>query len=257
MAEKDGLKIRWPVFLMMAAALISTPLDGGNGRTPGRQPRSAECVILLHGLGRTKRSMNKLEKRLSESGYTVYNIDYPSTRHTIHKLTRDLAARFRSLELASFEKVHFVTHSMGGIVVRLYLKNDRLDNLGRVVMIAPPNQGSEVVDHMRHFFLFRLTHGPAGQQLGTMLPDSVPLSLGAVDFELGVIAGDKSANPLFSYWLGGEDDGKVSVGRTQVEGMKDFIVVSAGHTFIMSNLRVIEEVRSFLSLGEFRKKSFR
>ncbi|EDN65388.1 conserved hypothetical protein [Beggiatoa sp. PS] len=143
---------------------------------------------------------------------------------------------------------------MGGIITRFYLKENKIKNLGRVVMLSPPNQGSELTDSLKNNvnILFRFFTGPAGQQLGTE-PSSIPNQLGPVNFELGVITGNATLNPLYSYLIPGEDDGKVSVERAKVKGMKDFLVVPHSHTFIMNSHEVREQIVYFLEYGQFRR----
>ncbi len=213
-----------------------------------------EYVILLHGLARSSRSMEKLEKKLITHGYRVVNLDYPSTKHPIEYLAEEIIGGvFAHYSGKSPSKIHFVTHSLGGIILRYYLKNHNLPNLGRVVMLSPPNQGSELVNHLKNTLLFKKINGPAGQQLGTD-KNSIPLKLGPVDFELGVIAGNRSFNPLYSAILPGQDDGVVSVERAKVKGMIDFLVTRQTHTFIMQNKKVIEQIIHFLKHGVFKEK---
>ena len=207
--------------------------------------------MILHGLARTSRSMASLEKRLTQEGYTVINVDYPSTAHSIEHLADDVLEGILQT-CCQNATLHFVTHSMGGIVVRYYLKSHQLPNLGRVVMLGPPNQGSELVDVLKENFVFELVNGPAGAQLGTG-PESLPLQLGAVTFDLGVIAGNTSLNPVFSKMIPGPDDGKVSVERARVEGMRDFLVVPHNHTFIMNQREVMDQVVYFLRHGVFER----
>lgn len=212
---------------------------------PGR-----DTVIVLHGLGRSKFSMNRLAVRIEKQGYEVINVSYPSRSHGVADLADDLHRKLEGRGLNRSGQLHFVTHSLGGIVVRAYLKAYRPDNLGRVVMLCPPNQGSEVVDRLRDNGFFRLATGPAGQELGTD-SSSLPNCLGPVDFTLGVIAGSRSINPLFSAWIPGADDGAVSVQRTRVEGMADFLVVPCSHSFIMQSAKVAGQVLHFLAHGKF------
>lgn len=211
-------------------------------------------VLLLHGLARSNRSMMKIEESLSSEGYKAINVSYPSTKYPIEFLADEILSeiieRYRKI---SPSKIHFVTHSMGGIIIRYYLKHHKLPNLGRVVMISPPNQGSELVDRLMETLIFKKINGPAGRQLGTT-EDSLPLNLGPVDFELGVIAGNRSINPLYSFLIPGPDDGVVSVERTKVEGMKDFLVLPDSHTFIMQSEAVVEQVIHFLKYGAFKRK---
>ena len=215
--------------------------------------KGAEGVVLLHGMSRSSASMVKLERALASEGYVVVNSDYPSRTQPIEKLSLDVVGGALADErLRGCSKVHFVTHSMGGILVRYYFANRKDERLGRVVMLGPPNKGSEVVDHFKGWWLFRKVIGPAGQQLGTD-KDSVPNRLGPVSFELGVIAGDRSINWLNSCMIKGHDDGKVSVESTKIEGMQDHLVVHATHPFIMKNRRVITSVIAFLKSGQFRQ----
>lgn len=208
-----------------------------------------EYVVLLHGLARTSRSMNALETFLSEQGYRVVNIDYPSTKYEISELA-DMVRKEVMSRTSDAGNVHFVTHSMGGIILRYMQKYDPLPNLGRVVMLSPPNHGSEVVDKLGGLWLFECINGPAGKQLGTD-QNSLCQQLGRVDFELGVITGDRSINWINSLMIPGKDDGKVSIESAKVEGMDDFLIVHASHPFIMKDKTVMAECLHFLRNGAF------
>lgn len=213
-----------------------------------------ECVVLLHGLARSSSSMETLEEKLSEEGFLVTNVDYPSREHPIETLA-ELAVS-NGLKYCTdnkADKTNFVTHSLGGILVRQYLKINKRSDIGRVVMLGPPNKGSEVVDNLKDAPGFELINGPAGQQLGTDINDK-PLSLGPIDFELGVIAGTQSINLLLSTMLPNPDDGKVSVEATKIKGMTDFIALPTTHPFMMKNKTVIEQTIYFLKNGQFKKE---
>lgn len=213
-----------------------------------------EYVVLLHGLARSSKSMVPLQKALSEKGYGTCNIDYPSTDYTIEQLCQNyLPESLKSCIPDDAERIHFVTHSMGGILARYYLKNNPLKNLGKVVMLSPPNAGTEVVDRLGNIFIFKMLNGPASTQLGTG-PDSVPNQLGPVDFELGILTGSKTINPILSAMIPGNDDGKVSVKRAQVQGMSDFMVVPHSHPFIMRSKEVIDQTAYFIEYGRFLRK---
>lgn len=211
----------------------------------------AECVVLLHGLARTYRSMNKLEKSLQNEGYNVVNVDYPSTKAPIEKLADKIIPEAVA-ECPSGTPVSFVTHSLGGILIRQYLSIHKIPGLDRVVMLGPPNKGSEVVDTLHAFPGFHALNGDAGMQLGTG-PDSVPNSLGKADFDLGIIAGTTSINLILSMIIPGNDDGKVSIERTKLEGMRDHIEVEASHPFLMRDDKAIDQVIHFLKTGRFKR----
>lgn len=217
-----------------------------------------DTVVLLHGLGRTRWSMSPLATALARDGYHVVNLTYPSRTVPLETLARDwLPAQLRA-HAADASRVHFVTHSMGGILVRLWLRECGTPaNLGRVVMLAPPNAGSELTDRLNAFPPFRWFTGENGRRLGTAAtalpatlgPWSVPSS--ATFGELGVIAADRSLNPLLSALLPGPDDGKVTVARTHLTGETDHIVLPFTHTWLAWRTATARQITAFLSTGRF------
>ena len=210
-----------------------------------------DYVVLIHGLGRTAFSMKRVEWALERENYRVINVSYPSTRFSIEDAARGwLGDILNERTPDRTVKINFVTHSLGGIVLRQYLLDHKIENLGRVVMLAPPNQGSELADKLKGNVLYKLFTGPSGQQLGTDAL-SLPKRLGPADFELGVIAGDRSLNPLFSAWIPGPDDGKVSVQSTHLEGMKDFLLVHHSHTWMAWRKGVADAIIQFLKTSRF------
>lgn len=228
------------IIILMATVAISSPVFG-----------APEMVILLHGLCRTSASMVRMERALSEAGYQVQNIDYPSRTASVQQLADDaIGQAVAKCRRDGVARVDFVTHSLGGILVRSYLARHPLPLLGRVVMLAPPNRGSEVVDKLGEWFLFKWINGPAGYELGTNT-GSTPNQLGPVTYPVGVIAGDRSINWINSLLIPGRDDGKVSIERTKLAGMNDHIVVHAAHPFIMKNREVIRQTIQFLRNGRF------
>lgn len=213
---------------------------------------ASDCVVLLHGLARTSLSMNKMERELAAADFATANIDYPSREYTVEELAETAVPEGIAACRAQngVDRIHFVTHSLGGILVRQYLSNHDLPDLGRVVMLGPPNQGSAAVDELRDVPGFDWLNGPAGRQLGKG-DNSVPLRLGPADFELGVIAGNRTIDPITSAVLENPDDGRVSVEDTKLDGMADFVVVEHSHAFMMRMPRTIELTKSFLRNGRF------
>jgi triacylglycerol lipase len=213
--------------------------------------RGPEDVVLLHGLGRSARVMRPLARQLAAAGYRVHNLEYPSTREGPDALVELLHGEI-SRCCAWSSRVHFVTHSLGGVMVRAYLAEHPMPQLGRVVMLGPPNHGSEYVDIAGDWRLFRAVLGPTAAQLGTA-PTSLPNRLPGADFELGVIAGTGSINPLGGAVIPGVSDGTVSVASTRLDGMRDFIEVPVSHTFIMRNPEVARQTIEFLRAGHFAR----
>lgn len=229
------------------------PADASESESPGNR----ECVVLLHGLARTWRSMVKLADALKAAGYHAINLDYPSRKKTIERLAVEVIPEgIKRCKAVGAKRIHFVTHSMGGIVLRYYLAGHEIDRLARVVMISPPNHGSEVTDVLRKNVLYQWLMGPAALQLGTD-GDSLTNTLGPADYPLGIIAG--SHYSFFDAWFAslipGEDDGKVSVESAKLAGMADFLVVPGTHTFIMADDDVIAQSIHFLRHGKFRRSS--
>ena len=221
---------------------------------PPAQAFADDCVILLHGLARTASSMEKLQGHLEQADYRVINVDYESRKHPVEQLANmAIDEGLQQCRKQSVERIYFVTHSLGGILVRQYLNQQHIPELSRVVMLGPPNQGSEVVDKLRNMPGFEALNGPAGLQLGTADTD-IPRQLGPVDFELGIIAGTQSINLILSTYLPATDDGKVTVKSAQVEGMRDFIALPVTHPMMMKNATVIAQTLHFLQHGVFDKK---
>lgn len=210
-----------------------------------------EHVILIHGLARTHRTWFRMQKALTKNGYQVINLAYPSRKYTIEELANKyISNAIIQCRRNNASSIHFVTHSLGGILVRYYLSQHHLEELGHVVMLGPPNKGSELVDKFCFMPGFERLNGPAGYQLSAK-PSSLPNQLGPVDYPVGVITGNRSVNPFLSLFIPDENDGKVSVESAKLEGMSDFLVVSSTHPLIMQNRKVINHTYHFLTKGYF------
>jgi pimeloyl-ACP methyl ester carboxylesterase len=193
--------------------------------------------------------MRKLETHLAEAGYTVQNIRYPSRALAPEALVEDLHTQLQRC-CADASRIHFVTHSLGGILLRAYLAKHELPRIGRVVMLAPPNHGSEYVDAFGDSRLFRWVFGPTGVELGTDL-QSLPNRLPPVGFELGVIAGTRGINPLSYFVLPAGSDGTVSLDSARIDGMQDFVAIPSSHSFIMYSDLAVDLTLEFLRSGRF------
>lgn len=240
----------------LITVIVAVGLFGGIKNCTGIAPpceTKNETVVLIHGLARSDKAMNKMARQLTHEGYTVINHNYPSTSASIEVLTQEI---FQTLEpiIAKEQTVHFITHSMGGMILREHLETHTLPNLGNVVMLAPPSRGSEVTDKLGRIFLYRWINGPAGNQLGTGT-ESQPLRLKAPDFELGIIAGDRSINPILSMLIPGPDDGKVSLARVKPAAYSDYLQLHTTHATMMWNKHVINQTVHFLEHGQFNRIS--
>lgn len=248
---------RWATITLAFIALLTSfyhPLSHADTSAispANTAPATQECVILLHGLARTSKSMQPLAAALVAANYRVVNQDYPSRKFPVAQLAiKAIPPALADCRAQAAPRIHFITHSLGGILLRQYLATNIIPELGRVVMFAPPNQGSQVVDKLKNLPGFTLMNGPAGQELGTNA-QSIPQQLGPVTFDLGVIAGTRSINWILSLYLPNPDDGKVSLENTKIEGMRDFIALPVSHPFIMKDKTTIRQSLYYLQQGHF------
>jgi pimeloyl-ACP methyl ester carboxylesterase len=236
MGIRPGRVATAAVVLALTMGAASGPLPGQVASAITAQERASpgEVVVLVHGLGRTRLSMELMERALEREGYRVLNWGYSSTCCGIAELGTRLAEALRDLEATRPERVHFVGHSLGNLVIRWALANAPPDlPLGRMVMLAPPNRGAEAADRFTPYLGWLLDPLPelrtgAGGIAATLPPPSV---------ETGVIAG--------AY------DAKVSVAETRIDGIADHVVVPSAHTFVMNRRDAQRHTVRFLRTGRF------
>ncbi len=220
---------------------------------PVRRNRSnGDVMVLLHGLGRTPRSLLGARWWFQRAGYQVLSIAYPSRRMSIADVVQHIVSpTLAELNLSESRQVHFLTHSLGGIVFRAWAAQRAVTfPLGRTVMLAPPNQGSEIIDQVRQSAFAKAIIGPVADELGTEEKD-LPRRLGAVPPGTGVIIGDRVRLPLVSNFLSGPSDGVVTVVGSQVEGMADFLTLPTDHSSIMWRWEVLRAASHFFQHGHF------
>lgn len=248
-ARRPSARVALVAWLMLLGAPACGEAEPAQSAAPAR-----EQVVLLHGLARTEASMSALAEHLGAAGYEIQNLDYDSRGKQPDELVRELADAVAACCRGAGTPVHFVAHSLGGILVRALLEYTAPPNLGRVVLLAPPNHGSEIVDAIGDSQAFVAFFGPTASELGTA-DDSLPNRIAPPTYELGVIAGSQSVNPIGSALLPGPDDGAVTVESAKLEGASDFIVIEATHTFIMSNPTAMAQVEYFLRNGRFDRST--
>lgn len=232
-------KIRLLPFLLLLAlpSCETTPLPG-----------EGEAVVLVHGLGRTRASMAVLAQRLEWAGYRVESVGYDSRRDSFAEQVATLAAAAERC-CADEPVVHFVGHSLGGLIIRGYLGQNRPAGLGRVVLLTPPNQGSHFVEWLGDVPGADEALGTVGTTLGTDSTD-LPATLPPPDYEMGIIAGNRSVQPIGPLAIPGPDDGIVSVEQTRVEGVP-VLVLPRSHYLIMNSRHAADAVIRFLRTGSF------
>lgn len=218
-----------------------------------RAPDAArpEGILLLHGIARRSSSLRPMERAFRVAGFATLNLDYPARRAALAELVETIATPVAHFAVC-VNRLHIVTHSMGGLLARALIARHRPRNLGRVVMLGPPNGGSEIADTLHHFAAYRRFFGPAGSELVTRRDDTLKALLGQVDYPLGIIAGDRSVYPIESaLMLNGPNDGRVTVERTRCAGMSDHITLHTTHAMMMWNRRVIREALNFIRYERF------
>lgn len=213
------------------------------------------AVVLLHGMGRTGISMRAIAAALRGAGIPTLSPWY-GLRRSMPEIIEYLRPRITAFAAAHPGPLHIVTHSLGGLVARAYITAHRPAALGRVVMLAPPNAGSELADLVFSLGLDNLIFGPVGPHLRTVRSDEHEIQLGQVDFDLGIIAGDRPIDAIIApRFFAAANDGKVSVEATKLAGMADHIVLPVQHTFMVHDAAVIAQIRAYLETGAFTREA--
>ena len=210
-----------------------------------------DTVVLLHGLAAGRLNMHPIARVLRAGGYRTLNLAYPSRGRSLDRIVDSLA---EEIAAGASGTIHFVTHSMGGLVARALIARHRPAQLGRVVMLGPPNQGSEWVSLLAQMRLDRPLLREARHLLTPNRNDDIVRKLAMVDYPLGIIAGDRPLDPLLPRLvLPGPNDGKVSVAATRLAGAADHIVLSVPHTLMVISRSVHRQVIAFLRHGRFNR----
>jgi pimeloyl-ACP methyl ester carboxylesterase len=212
---------------------------------------SHDGVVLLHGISRTAHSFRKMESAAERAGYATLNLDYASRHKALEALAEDIHPAIETFAGRLSGQVHFVCHSMGGLLARVYLARYRPPNLGRAVMLGTPNGGSEIADRLKNVMFYRAFFGPAGQQLGTARDAATMALLRPIDYPVGIISGNRSIYPVASAFLARPHDGRVSVANTKLDGMTDHIVVRTSHPWLVRSDEAVAQTIAFLREGRF------
>jgi pimeloyl-ACP methyl ester carboxylesterase len=218
---------------------------------PASANATQDGVVLLHGISRTALSFRKMQLALEHAGFTTLNLDYASRRKALEALAEDIHPAIGPFADRIDGSIHFVCHSMGGLLARVYIARHRPERLGRVVMLGTPNSGSEIADRLKNFGVYRAFFGPAGQQLGTQRDAAIEALFPPVDYPVGIIAGNRSIDPLAGSMLPKPHDGRVSVENTRIDGMADHVVVAASHPWLVRNSVAVAQTIAFLRYGNF------
>ena len=214
-----------------------------------------DYAVLIHGLYKFPFAMSQITKALDQAGYCVVNFEYESRRYSIDEVATSFLPQFiKKYCTDPKKKINFITYSVGGLVLRRFLEKDKLFKLGRVVMIAPPNHGSELATFLKKYlnFIYKFVCGQIGQQLGTDKNDYINKILKQnVNFDLGIIAGRGALSPFSYFMIDGIHDGMILVESTELQGMKDHIIIPASHSFILFFRFTAKKVLDFLKNGNF------
>lgn len=216
------------------------------------QEGGEESVIVVHGFARRARSMNQIATAVHQAGYEVRNIDYDSINQNLNDIKEEVYIKFdQYISENPDKKIHFIGHSLGGLLVRAYLAENKLDNLGVVILMGTPNKGTKLVNQYEDKWYFSWL-GPVIPELGVGTSQFLD-ALQVPDYTVGVIAGSKPYSRWSAEYLEGDHDGLITVESAKLEGMHDFIEIEVNHSRMKRDPRVIEQVIYFLEHSQFKK----
>jgi hypothetical protein len=201
-------------------------------------------IVLLHGQGRTRLSMLVLGKRFRSVGYQTLNFPYNQTIHSLDEISGQLV-EFIGQKMKTSD-YHLIGHSLGNVIIRNAFRKDYPAGLGKIVMLAPPNQPAHLAKRLKKNLIYRVFTGDSGQKLSE---EKFYRDLPIPTVPFGVIAGDKGQSLTFSE----PNDGVVTVGSTKLKGMADWILLHHGHTFIMNCKDTFEHCVRFIESGRFKQ----
>ena len=216
-------------------------------------------VVLLHGIAGRSLLLRRFERSLQRAGFATLNLDYKSRKKPLEQLAEDIHPAIAAFVAGQEGPIHFVTHSMGGLLARVYIAKYRPARLGRVVMLGTPNGGSELADRLKDISLYRAYFGPAGLQLLTT-KDATLTALPSPDYEIGIIAGNRFLDPISALLvLPWPNDGRVSVASSRLADMADHTTVKASHMGLLVHPTAIRQTVTFIREGRFEpsRPSFR
>jgi pimeloyl-ACP methyl ester carboxylesterase len=237
------------VAAVILAALVAFTAAGAFFAQDDEGPGNKEIIVLLHGLGRNNTSMWLLASRLEEAGYYVQRVGYSSLHQNPDEILKDISSQINQCCQRHAQSVHFVGHSLGGLMIRAYLQDNKVNKLGRVVLLGTPNKGTEAVDHFSDGWLIDLL-GPTARALGTG-NESFPNSLQAPYYPVGIIAGERK-NKLIDPVIPGRDDGVVSIEATKIDAMTDFVIIETSHIMMRYDREVADQTIEFIKRGAFK-----
>jgi len=242
--------------VVLSLALVSCAVNSTQRDSPlfiAHALEGKECVVLIHGLWRSGFAMRSIANDLEDHGYQTVSVDYPSTQEEIPELVQGyLLKSYEECAQTGAKKIHLVSHSMGGILIRQFLQSRTLPLGSRVVMLSPPNQGSELSEKFGDSWWYQWAVGPAGVSLSTK-QQGIISKLKVIDEPVGIIAAYRDWSLWPQAWLPQPNDGTVSVESMKLAEMDDFILVNSGHALMRFNDEVQNQIRQFLALGEFAR----